>query len=228
VRLLVTVFLFSTWLPSQNRIAATISGTVVDESGNPIKDARIDHIGKRVVVVASSVVVPPSSDEIRTDAEGHFKATTTKPAMIIRKAGYESQRVFVTGDAQLQITLHSIKPLTCKVEHIPKVKTKQANDVDFTATWYYIKTKNGPRGILSGEGGTYSWGAPSDSDVWTSLDYFEVMYESGVVDARGHTADGKYWRSQSILGRSAQYFGVDQTTAEILDCIMNRVLVKTP
>ena len=208
--------------------AATISGTVVDVSGKPIADVRIDHIGRLVVSARTSLAVKPAPGEVRTDAEGHFQVTTTTPAIVVRKPGYVSQRVSVTGDANLQIALQPVKPPTCKVERLPEVKTKQANDVDYTAKWIYIETKDGPKGIISGSGPTYSYGAPSDQQVWTSLDYFEVMYESGVIDARGHSADGKYWRLQTAFGEAAQYFGMNQATAEILDCILDRPLMRTP
>jgi hypothetical protein len=57
--------------------AATISGTVVDVSGKPIADVRIDHIGRLVVSTRTSLAVKPSPGEARTDAEGHFQVTTT-------------------------------------------------------------------------------------------------------------------------------------------------------
>ncbi|HWZ31880.1 MAG TPA: hypothetical protein VNX18_11125 [Bryobacteraceae bacterium] len=132
----------------------------------------------------------------------------------------------VTGDAQMQVTLQPVKPFKCKVEPLPKVKTKKANDVDYTASWFYVETKNGPKGIISGQGSSYSFGAPGDRNVWASLDYFEVMLPNGVIDARGHSADGKYWRMQTRFGAAAQYYDVDQSTAEVLDCIMDRVLVR--
>jgi hypothetical protein len=228
MRLLIALSLLPMWLPTYTVIAATISGSVVDVGGKPVKDARIDHIGKRVIVTAPDLDVKPSPDEPRTNAEGQFQITTTSPAIVIRKPGYESQRVLVTGDAQLQITLHPIKLPACKLERLPQVKTKNANDIDYAATWFYVETKSGPKGIISGHGMSYSWGAPSERNVWESIEYFEVMYESGVIDARGHTADGKYWRSQTIFGAAAQYFGMDQATAEVLDCVMDRGLVKTP
>jgi hypothetical protein len=208
--------------------AATVSGAVTDLSGKPIKDARIDHIGKLVVVPPPDTAFKPPPDEPRTDAEGQFQVTTTSPAIVIRKPGYESRRLRLTGDAQVQITLQRIKPSTCKLRVRPRVKTKDANDVDYTATWRYVETEDGPKGIISGSGPTYSFGAPDDNRVWMSLDYFEVMYENGVIDARGHSADGKYWRSQTSFGAAAQYFGVDQETAEILDCLMDPAAAKTP
>ena len=101
-----------------------------------------------------------------------------------------------------------------------------ANDVDYTAIWFYIETKDGPKGILSGSGPSYSWGAPIDSNVWTSIEYSELMYESGMIDASGHTADGKYWRSRTKFGSAAQYYKVTQETAEQLDCVMDRVTLR--
>jgi hypothetical protein len=202
---------------------ATISGTVTDASDQPIQNARIDHIGKLVVVPPPDSAVKPSPDEPGTDAEGHFIITTNTPAFVIRKPGYDSQRLFVNGDAQVRVTMQRIKPSTgCRLTHPPVWKTKPANDIDYTATWIYFETKNGPKGIISGSGPMYSFGAPRDSDVWTSAEYAEVMYENGVIDARGHTADGKYWRSQTKFGAAAQYYNVDRATAEALDCWMDR------
>jgi hypothetical protein len=223
MRLRRAVFLLAIYGAAEIAVAATVSGKVVDVSGSPIEGARIDHMGKLVVGVPAGVDLKPSADQPHTDAQGHFEVTTTAPAVVIRKPGYESQRVFVTGDAQLQVTLQPISKRPCGIEHLPVVKTKAASDVDYTATRLYVETKSGTAGIISGHGPMYSFGAPSDRDVWTSLDYFEVMYDSGVIDARGHSADGKYWRSQTSFGAAAQYYGVDQSTAEILDCIMDRV-----
>jgi len=49
------------------------------------------------------------------------------------------------------------------------------------------------------------------------------MYESGMIDASGHTGDGKYWRSRSYFGAAAQYYNVNRETAEQLDCVMDHV-----
>jgi hypothetical protein len=126
----------------------------------------------------------------------------------------------------VQIVLQKVKEASlCKLSPAPKVKTKPANDVDYTATWYYIDTKHGPQGILRGSGPSYSWGAPLEKDVWTSTEYFEVMYESGMIDASGHSSDGKYWRSRSIFGVAAHYFNVSRETAEQLDCVMDHIKV---
>lgn len=166
---------------------ATIEGIVKDASGRPLENARIDHKGKMVVVAATDLAIKPSADEIRTDAQGHFRVTTSTPAFVVRKPGYESERIRVNGDQKLDIVLRPISSTSrCKLSPLPAFKTKAANDVDYAATWYYIQTKTGEQGIISGSGPTYSWGAPSDRDVWTFVEYSEFMYASGVIDAAGH------------------------------------------
>jgi hypothetical protein len=205
-------------------LAATISGTVRDMSGNPVENARIDHTGRMVVV---SLLVDPFPNEVRTDASGRFRATTSAPAVVVRKPGYVSARVAVNDGDEEHIVLERITSYSrCKLSPPPKVKTKKTGDVDYTATWFYIQTKDGPKGILSGSGPSYSWGAPSSQDVWTSKEYAEVMYESGMIDASGHTSDGKYWRSRSKFGASAQYYDVNRETAEQLDCVMDGVTLR--
>lgn len=202
--------------------ATVVSGTVVDVSGKPIEDVRIDHIGKLVVVGPPDFKPPASPDAPRTDGEGNFEVTTTSPAIVIRKPGYESQRIRVTEDLHVRITLQQMKPFPeCKVK-VPRVKRKNASDVDYTGFWTYVDTKNGRKGIITGHGPTYTLGGPNDRDVWNSIEYTEVMYDNGIVDARGRAADGTYWRSQSIFGSAAQYYNEDRATAEILDCIMDR------
>jgi hypothetical protein len=222
----ILICILATILAVQPATGTTLTGTVTDISGKPIQDARVDHTGRTVVAAATAFAVGPSPDETRSDADGHFRVLTKTPAVVVRKPGYASQRVLVTGDAQVEITLQPMKAAwLCKESHPATVRTKKANDVDYTATWFYIKTKDGPKGIISGHGPTYSFGAPNDSQVWTSVEYFELMYESGMIDASGHSRDGKYWRSRSILGAAAQYFNVNRETADKLDCIMDNVIL---
>jgi len=207
-------------LVAQPARAATISGTVTDDSGSPIKDVRIDHTGK-VVVVPPDSKVEPSRDEIRTGASGHFRASTDASAIVVRKPGYISQRLLIAGDAEVQIVLQRIKiEMRCTQSAPFKLKTKDVSDVDYTATWFYIETKDGERGILRGSGPMYSWGAPADDYVWKSTQYAEVMYESGMIDASGQFKDGTYWRSRSVFGAAARYDGVTRDTADQLDCVM--------
>jgi hypothetical protein len=210
-------------LAAQRAMAAEVSGTVIDVAGKPIKDARVDHTGKQVVVPPSRLGLAPSPDETRTDADGHFRITTDVPAIVIRKPGYTSQRLLITENTTVRITLLDIDAKSrCKQSPPPEVKTQKADDVDYTATWYYVETKKGRKGVLAGTGPFYSWGAPSDSNVWTSAEYTEEMYDNGIIDASGHSADGKYWRSRSYFQAASQYYNVDQETAELLDCVMDR------
>lgn len=220
---LASLFTLVTCLAVQSAVAAEVSGTVIDAAGKPIKDARVDHTGKQVVVPPSSLGLAPSPDETRTDADGHFRVVTAVPAIVIRKPGYTSQRLLITESTTVRITLRDIdaKP-RCKQSPPPEVKTLKANDADYTATWYYIETKEGRKGVIAGTGLFYSAGAPSDSDVWTSVEYAEEMYDNGIVDASGHSANGKYWRSRSYFQAASQYYDVNQETAGLLDCVMDR------
>ena len=205
-------------------LGASVTGTVRDTSGKPLENARVDHTGKMVVVAATDPLMKLTPDEIRTDSEGHFRVVTETPAIVIRKPGYESQRVLIHGDAQLEITLARIRSTSrCKLSVQPVFKTKKANDIDYSATWFYITTKNGPQGIISGRGPSYSLGAPGNDQVWKSIEYAEIMYENGIIDASGRSPDGKYWRRRGIFGAASQYYDQTRETAEQLDCVMDRV-----
>jgi hypothetical protein len=204
--------------------AATIEGTVTDAAGRPLENARIEHTGKMVVATSTSLALRPSADEIRTDASGHFRVDTDKPAFVVRKPGYQSIRVMVANDAKIVVTLSVVaSPSRCRLPAVPSFKTKAASDVDYQATWYYIGPEAGQRGFIAGTGPTYSLGAPSDSDVWTSPQFSEFVDDSGVIDAAGRSADGTYWRKKSIFGSAARYYSQTREIAEQLDCVMDRV-----
>jgi hypothetical protein len=193
--------------------AATIEGTVKDAAGKSIADARIDHTGIR-------------GPELKTDAAGRFTVTTTVPAIVIRKPGYESQRIRIVSDAHLELVLKPIQSTSrCRLAEMPRFQTKNSNDADYTAKWFYIDTADGPHGIVSGHGPTYSFGFPSDRHVWDSAEYAEFMDSSEIIDATGRSNDGKYWRSRSIFGASAQYYDQTREIAAQLDCVMDKVPV---
>lgn len=215
-------FLLVTSLVSAGLADTEVSGVVTDEYGKPLADARVDHTGANVVNIP--FVPSAESDQalgIRTDALGHFRLRVSVPAIVIRKPGYRSERLRLTGNQQFKIVLHPIPPLRCKVNEKPRWKEKQANDVDYAGILYLVRTRHGLKSIISGRGPTYSWGGPSDSDVWGSTEYFEIMEPDGVIDARGRVPDGRYWRSKTVFGAAAQYRDVDQETAEQLDCVMD-------
>jgi hypothetical protein len=48
------------------------------------------------------------------------------------------------------------------------------------------------------------------------------MREDGIVDASGRAKDGTYWRSKSIFGAAAQYYGQTREDGDLLDCVMDR------
>ena len=102
---LTLVCVVATILAAQPTTAATLSGTVTDASGKPIPDARLDHAGRMVTVAATALAVAPSPDEIRPTPTVTFELRPVTPVVIIRKPGFASQLVRVTGDAQVQITL---------------------------------------------------------------------------------------------------------------------------
>jgi hypothetical protein len=145
----------------------TLRGIVTDASGKPLEDARIEHIGNRVVVSPTELALKPSAGEVRTDVDGHFQVVTEVPAIIVRKPGYQSQRIRLSGDAQVKVELQQINSWSrCKLSATPSFKTKESNDIDYTANWFYMVTKDGPKGIISGSGPMYSFGVPNDKDVW--------------------------------------------------------------
>jgi hypothetical protein len=208
--------------------AVRVSGLVTDESGAPIAGARIDHTGTLVINPPAVLNIDASPSDQRADAAGRFQVTTEAPAIVIRKPGYQSQRLRINGDENATVVLRHLQASPCKLSPPPRWKKKQANDVDYSGAWYVVNTKAGKKGIMSGSGPLYSFGAPNDNKVWTSLDYFEVMYPDGVIDARGHSSDGKYWRSKSVFGTAVQYDGMNQAATEPLDCVMDTIQVKTP
>jgi hypothetical protein len=113
-----TFFILLTGLATQCATGATLSETVTDESGIPIKDAHVDHTGKMVVV---SLLVEPSPNEARTDTEGRFQITTVAPAIVVRKPGYKSTRVPISGDATVKILLQLItEEPQCKQQRRPR------------------------------------------------------------------------------------------------------------
>jgi hypothetical protein len=211
-------------LPLSVSSAATISGTVRDPSGNPIPDARIDHVGGLVVV--TSEAGSDGGHGVRTDSRGYFRVTTSVPVFVIRKPGFHSQRLQVTGDADLQVALSPVQSLgRCQLPNPPKFKTKSGRDIDYRATRYIINTRQGRKGIVSGAGALYTLGAPSKRDIEYSTEYSEFTLPNGVIDAAGRKPNGTYWRSRSILGKAAHYDDQTRDTANKLDCIMDRLLL---
>jgi hypothetical protein len=188
-----------------------ISGVVVGASGKPVQGARIDHGDSR-------------TDHL-TGVEGRFEFVTTTPAVVVRKTGYQSHFMRTEDAVGVRIVLEPAHPFpACTLGAAPKHIVQTGQDNDHTSTATIIETKEGEAAIVCGNGPFWSSGVPGDSFVWESVEYSESVTSDygGVVDARGKTLDGKYWRYRGILGSSCSYSKVDQTTAAALDCLMSK------
>jgi hypothetical protein len=190
----------------QSRI---ISGVVVDVRGKPVEGARIDHGDGHAGHL--------------TDLEGRFEFATTTPAVVIRKMGYQSHFTRTENAVRVRIVLepdHSFA--ACTLDVVPKQTVNTGQDIDYTSSTTMIETKAGQAAMVCGNGPFWSFGMPSDSLVWQSVEYSESMDSVGVVDARGKTKDEKYWRYRGIIASSCFYSEVDQMTAAALDCLMGK------
>lgn len=225
--------------------AVHITGTVVDQEGKPIVAARIEHH-------SSDLRTLRETDALRrTDPEGRFAFDTHAPSVVVRKAGFRS--VFLqTSNAKgvriiLQASPSRLFPIcrsTSKFDSIqkgwgasfwfPKLPgvnaSGQLQDIDYGQRNYFVKTKDGPKGIRHGSGALWSYGFPSDFDVWQSAEYEETAFEDGrilIVDARGRFPNGNRWRYLGKFGESADYSNVDEATAKILDQVLDGACVKS-
>jgi hypothetical protein len=60
--------------------------------------------------------------------------------------------------------------------------------------------------------------------VWQSVEYSETMTEGMpnlLVDGRGKSKDGTYWRYRGMFGDSCSYSKVSQAAAAALDCVLD-------
>ena len=212
MRYIFGLILSATGLLAQSTLQSrTISGVVVDASGKPVQGARIDHGDSRTGNL--------------TGAEGRFEFVTTTPAVVVRKTGYQSHFMRTENAVGVQIVLEPAHPFpACTLDAMPKHTVKTGEDIDYTSTATIIDTKEGHAAIACGNGPFWSSGIPDDSLVWESVEYSESVTSDygGIVDARGKTRDGKYWRYRGIFGSSCSYSKVDQITAAALDCLMGK------
>jgi hypothetical protein len=213
MRLFLTLVLVT---PLWAQAPKTITGQVVDSFGKPLEGARIDYVKRGW-----------SSFGPSTDAQGRFRVEMDTPAAVIRKPGFQSYFVRPADQVQLQVTLQPAKAPKCTPASVPDVVVKEVRDSDYTATYKILNTKDGPRALVSGKGSLWSYGIPVDSDVWNSVEYFEENFGSfandgiGTVDARGKTAAGRYWRYRGSFGYSTSYHDVDQSTALLMDRLID-------
>lgn len=220
--------------------ARRIQGVVVDAAGRPVPDASIDHTGQ-------------SSHSYVTDAEGRFDVTTRAPLIAVRKSGFRTEVIRTTDTAHATTTLHPSERsrgfAACRnardhvslegfgaafwLPHITGVNVgPQTNDSDYGNRGFSVKTKQGWRGIRHGAGPLWSWGLPLDSYVWQSSIYMEQTYDDSrygrIIDARGQSASGVWWRTIVRFGESASYSDVDEQTAKLLDQVLDGACVARP
>jgi hypothetical protein len=216
-------------LPVERRI----SGLVTDSSGRPIAEASVEH------------TVPPDKN-ILSDTSGRFDLTTRAPAVVIRKVGFDSVFVRNKNAESIRIVLDPSagalpicpsKP-PCKTINgwgstfcfpsIDGVKvSKQLHDVDYGMQIFSVPSTNAF--IRHGSGGNWSFGVPEFEEVWGSVEYAEKTYMfSGafIVDARGKTEAGKFWRFLGRIGESASYSEADQKSAALLDQVLDGVCIR--
>jgi ABC-2 type transport system ATP-binding protein len=216
--------------------AAHISGTVVDEAGNPVAEASIDHSGKPNV--------PP------TDAMGHFELDTVAPKVVVRKDGYKSVVLLVQQSAEIRVTLLKASPdrpfplctgdgpfegfasrgANLAFRRRPEITaTQEGFDVDYAYIFYYLGRPDDRKSIGHFQGPLAASGMPEDRDVWWSTDYEESVWQMGIVriiDARGTSVAGDRWRTLQIFGEAAFYSRIDPQTAVVLDQFLDGACMK--
>lgn len=203
--------------------------------GHPLAGAWIEHTAAR-------------SKEPVTDQDGHFEFSTYAPAFVVRTPGYESAFL-------LSHTAQSVRvPLKKNTSTIPDCSKKipctsltfgdtvfcfppvrgvqvldQGNDIDYGQRDYTVRSNHGRQGIRHGGGALWGPGMPFDEDVWTSIEYSEKTYTYGpsfIVDVRGKTESGKFWRSIGTSGETATYRDVDQEWAILLDKVLDGMCIR--
>ena len=208
----------------------TISGRVVDESGQPVAGAHIDHSDVK------------EQEQLFTDELGRFHVDTRASAVVIRKHGFDGALIRISNSAPLRIVLQHAETLpTCKsacvglkgaqstfcFPTVPGVKiSEQGRMGDSVMREFMVATTDGPREVLFGTGPTWSLGIPFTGDIWESIEYKErdyILGDSDVIDARGTTSDGKVWRYVGTFGESASYYEVQPRDAALPDRFLDGV-----
>ena len=198
----------------------TISGRVVDESGQPIAGAHIDHSDVK------------EQEQLFTDELGRFHVDTRATALVIRKHGFDGQLIHTQNSDAVQVVLRRAATLpacksTCvglKSPHstfcFPAVTGINVSEVgrmgDNIMREFMVPTEDGPREVLFGTGPGWTLGIPYTGDVWEAIDYQEKDYIVGgsdVIDARGKNSDGNVWRYMGTFGQSASYYEVNPKDA---------------
>jgi hypothetical protein len=212
-----------------------IAGVVVDDSGQPIAEAHIDHSDVQ------------AREQLFSDDHGRFQIRTRAPALIVRKLGYDGQIVRIAQPVAsgksppIRVVLHratrrlAICAANCRTLDspnsafcLPSVASVQTGDQGhYEDTFVRAFTlPNGSSGaeMLHGAGPHWSLGIPYTGDVWESSDYTEHGYigsGSDVIDARGTAPGGKHWRYLGRFGESLSYYEADAATAAAFDRVID-------
>jgi hypothetical protein len=183
----------------------------------------------------------------KTDLNGHFELSTRAPAFVVSKIGYESAFVLTEDAHSLQITLKKIqraipaclnKSLCTSVSGFGNVfcftsvkgvkVSDQLNDIDYGSRIYSVKSKS-LRHVMQHAGGpTWGEGLPFDENVWASIEYSEKTFAYGsqyIVDARGKSSSGKFWRSIGRFGETASYYYADQESTALFDRVLDGMCI---
>jgi hypothetical protein len=215
--------------------AQTLSGTIVDIDGKPLEGVRMDHAAMQGFGGQTS------------DRDGHFVVATNGHPVVFRKPGYQGQMI-PSSETDLRIVLKSATkefpicrtlraynginegtPGLCFPDVDGVSADGRGRDADYVTRAYSVKTKGGSNAIVHGRGPMWSFGIPTSTDVWQSAEYSDVSYPEisfmqghvVIVDARGKTPSGKFWRYLGFLGESADYRDADELTARILDRVID-------
>lgn len=208
----------------------TISGRVVDEAGQPIAGAHVDHSDVK------------EQEQLFTDEMGRFHVDTRALALVIRKHGFDGQLIRTKDSAAIRVVLRRASALpACKSTCVglqnahstfcfPAVSGIRVSELgkmgDSVMREFMVPTEDGPREVLFGTGPTWTLGIPYTGDVWEAVQYSEKDYivgDSDVIDARGKNSDGNMWRYVGTFGESASYYEVNPRDAILPDRFLDGV-----
>ncbi|MBI4910057.1 MAG: hypothetical protein HY820_40940 [Acidobacteria bacterium] len=206
---------------------------VLDEAGGPIAEAVTWYAGGCAKCV--------------TAADGSVVMNAGSRWLAIRKPGYETARLQLSGAAMQSVVLKAQVPRVIpkcspsakitpdfarwgailRFPRIPSVKVSRlSTDADYAMRGYYVRIAGGYAGIRHGTGAMWTHGVPNDNDFQQSIEYREAVLTTAtrvLVDARGRLASGEVWRYVGMIGESASYNTKDRQAAALLDKVLDGV-----
>ncbi len=206
----------------------TVTGVVLDDAGNPVAGAHIDHSDVQ------------AREQLFSDDHGRFQIRTRAPALIVRKLGYDGQLVRLSKTPSIHVVLHrATRRLAVCAAHcrtldssasalcLPPIPGVQPGEPGrYEDTFVRAFTLAGSAEMLHGAGAHWSLGIPYTGDVWESSDYSEYSFlgkGADIVDARGTAPGGKRWRYLGRFGESVSYYEAEPATAAAFDRVIDGV-----